>query len=155
MPLPGGAACVAFPPPARWLAAGEEALRGAGLSRNKVAHLRSVASAIEDGELDEAAIEALPTTDASAKLCEVRGIGPWSAAVILLRGFGRLDIFPLRDSGVARSVALLAGADTDLDALLRALGPVRGMLYFHLLLGRLALAKEVQPPAPRRRSKGV
>ena len=69
---------------------------------------------------------------------QLRGIGPWSAAVVLLRGFGRLDTFPLRDSGVARTAALLSGdPNVDLDAVLEALGPTRGMLYYHLLLGRL------------------
>jgi hypothetical protein len=38
---------------------------------------------------------------------------------------------------VARTVALLAGKDVDLDAVLDTLGPTRGMLYYHLLLGRL------------------
>ena len=56
----------------------------------------------------------------------------------MLRGFGRLDVFPMRDSGVARTVKLLSGDDRlDLDAVLDVLGPVRGMLYYHLLLGRL------------------
>ena len=71
----------------------------------------------------------------------LRGIGPWSAAVILLRGLGRLDVFPLNDSGVAASLKLISGdATIDLDRLLLHLGDQRGMLYFHLLLGRLARA---------------
>ncbi|MGZ3510494.1 MAG: hypothetical protein ACXVAC_19240, partial [Vulcanimicrobiaceae bacterium] len=70
--------------------------------------------------------------------CSVRGIGPWSAAVVLLRGFGRLDTFPMGDSGVARSIRLLTGdPNAQVDGVLEALGPTRGMLYFHLLLGRL------------------
>ena len=66
----------------------------------------------------------LPTGQAAERLVQLRGIGPWSAAVVLLRGFGRLDTFPLRDSGVARTAALLSGdPDVDLDAVLEALGP--------------------------------
>jgi len=132
-------ACVAFPPPRRWLECDDELLLSGGLSRNKVAHLRSAAEAALDGRLDEAELARLPTPLAAARLSEIRGIGPWSAAVILLRGLGRLDIFPLRDSGVARSLALLAGdAHVDQADLLERLGPVRGMLYYHLLLGRLS-----------------
>ena len=57
---------------------------------------------------------------------------------MLLRGLGRLDVFPLRDSGVARTLALLSGNPRiDQEEVLEALGPVRGMLYYHLLLGRL------------------
>lgn len=134
----GAVTATAFPPAERWLSAGEAALRGAGLSANKIAHVRAAARAFAGGEIDEAELERLPTPQASERLRAIRGIGPWSAAVILLRGMGRLDTFPLRDSGVARSLALLAGeADIDEAALLERLGPMRGMLYYHLLLGRL------------------
>jgi DNA-3-methyladenine glycosylase II len=133
-----GVRSVAFPPERRWLEASDAALRGAGISRNKIAHLRSAAEAFAGGEIDHAALEQLPTPDVTRRLCAIRGIGAWSASVILLRGFGRLDAFPLRDSGVARTLAMLAGeAYVDEAKLLAALGPVRGMLYFHLLLGRL------------------
>ncbi len=133
-----GSAHYAFPPPEALLEANEEALRGAGLSTNKVAHLRSAALSVLEGHVDEARLAALPTPEAAAQLCTIRGIGPWSAAVVMLRGMGRLDVFPLRDSGVARTIRLLsADPDIDVDAVLDALGEQRGMLYFHLLLGRL------------------
>jgi DNA-3-methyladenine glycosylase II len=134
----GGVHCVAFPPPQRWLESSDTALAGVGISRNKIAHLRSVASAVSAGEVDEAQLERLSTPEAAERLCTVRGIGAWSASVVLLRGLGRLDVFPLRDSGAARTLALLAGdAHVDEAELLERLGPVKGMLYYHLLLGRL------------------
>ena len=133
----GGVACIPFPPPQRWLDAGERRLRVAGLSRNKIAHVRSVAEGFMTGKIDEGVLERLPTPAAAERLCAIRGIGAWSAAVILLRGLGRLDVFPMRDSGVARSLSLLAGGvHVDQSELLERLGPVRGMLYYHLLLGR-------------------
>ena len=133
-----GVVCVPFPGPQRLLAEPESDLRACGLSANKVAHLRSVATAALDGSIDEAALERLPTPEAAEALTRIRGLGPWSASVVMLRGFGRLDVFPMRDSGVARTVKLLSGDDSlDLDAVLDVLGPVRGMLYYHLLLGRL------------------
>ena len=141
-----GIELIAFPTPSALLRAKESTLREAGLSTNKMMHLRSVAGAIESGEITEADIEALPTPAASERLVAIRGIGPWSAAVVLLRGFGRLDTFPLRDSGVARSIKLLSGdPDIDVDAVLDRLGPVRGMLYYHLLLGRI---RNLVPPMP-------
>lgn len=124
--------------PSHVLYASDETLRAAGLSANKVEHLRSAAAAIEDAMVSEELLAGLSSQEAAAKLVSIRGIGPWSAAVILLRGMGRLDVFPLKDSGVARSLRELSG-DPGLDpaALLEALGPVRGFLYFHLLLGRM------------------
>lgn len=134
----GGVRCVAFPPAQRWLEASDAVLREAGISANKIAHLRSAAGALVEGAISEAQLEPLTTGEAAQRLCTIRGVGPWSASVVLLRGMGRLDTFPLRDSGVARSLALLAGeAHVDQDALLDRLGDVRGMLYYHLLLGRM------------------
>ena len=133
----GAVRCVAFPPPQRWIESSYAVLREAGISANKIAHLRYAARAVAEGAVVEAQLEPLPTAEAAQRLCAIRGIGPWSAAVVLLRGMGRLDTFPLRDSGVARSLALLAGEENvDQGALLERLGDVRGMLYYHLLLGR-------------------
>jgi DNA-3-methyladenine glycosylase II len=127
-----------FPAPTALLEVHDRELRAAGLSANKTGHLRAVAEALERGDITEEEIERLPTIQAAERLVQLRGIGPWSAAVVLLRGFGRLDTFPLRDSGVARTAALLSGnSHIDLDDVLARLGPKRGMLYYHLLLGRL------------------
>jgi DNA-3-methyladenine glycosylase II len=144
-----GARLFPFPPAQTLLDADPEELRGLGLSINKVVGLRRTAHALVAGELDEAALAALPTPELCAALVAHRGIGPWTAAVIALRGFGRLDLFPMNDSGAARSIRELAGAPVDLDALLDALGAQRGMLYYHLLLGRLAARGEISlaPPA--------
>ena len=132
-----GVRCIVFPSAEQLLKAPDELLRGAGLSLNKRVHLRSIAEAIVSGTLQDEEIASLPTEQAAARLTKIRGIGPWSAAVVLLRGFGRLDTFPMGDSGVARSVKLLSGDTTvDVGAVLKALGPLRGMLYYHLLLGR-------------------
>lgn len=134
----GGVDYYPFVTPSQLLGCSEAQLRAAGLSANKASHLRSAAQHVAGGVLRAKNIEALSSAQAAQRLCEIRGIGPWSAAVVLLRGFGRLDVFPLNDSGVARSLRLLS-SDEQLDAggLLEALGPSRGMLYFHLLLGRL------------------
>jgi DNA-3-methyladenine glycosylase II len=135
-----------FITPDELLACDDAKLRAAGLSANKIAHLRSAAMAVASAEITDDEIERLPSAQASERLCVIRGIGPWSAAVVLLRGFGRLDVFPMKDSGVARSLRLLSGDPLiDAHALLEALGPVRGMLYFHLLLGRM---RNLLPAAP-------
>jgi len=138
-----GATVYAFPPPEVVLAANDATLRTAGLSFAKIAALRAVATALAEGRLDEPMLEERSTADASALLCTIRGIGPWTAAVILLRGLARIDQFPMKDSGVARLIASLGGPETDLDALLDALGDERGMLYYYLLLGRLMASGEV------------
>ena len=132
-----GEDCRPFPAPRALLMRSAGELRAVGLSTQKVAHLQSAADAIENGAVRREELEMLPSEEASQRLQAIRGIGPWSAAVVLLRGLGRLDVFPRGDSGVARSLAALSGdRSIDADALLASLGSVRGMLYYHLLLGR-------------------
>jgi len=133
-----GFPALAFPDVQRFLAARDRELLGAGLSAVKVATLRRIAEAIVSDELEERVLEGLPSPEAANLLSSIKGIGPWTATVILLRGLGRLDVFPAKDSSVARNLAAVAGQTTfDIAEVLDALGAQRGMLYYHLLLARL------------------
>ena len=134
----------AFPSAESLRVADDDILLAAGLSANKLATLRRVADALLSGSLDEAMLEERPSPDAAEILCRIKGIGPWTATVILLRGLGRLDVFPMNDSSVARNLAFVAGAAAvDIGRVLTALGPQRGMLYYHLLLARLDVRGEI------------
>jgi DNA-3-methyladenine glycosylase II len=127
-----------FPSIAQVQGAPDRLPRRAGISAGKLATLRRVADALGVGVLEKARLEQLPSVEASALLRGIKGIGTWTAAVILLRGLGRLDVFPDNDSSVARNLALLGGpVPLEAETLLDHLGPDRGMLYYHLLLGRL------------------
>jgi DNA-3-methyladenine glycosylase II len=133
-----GVALYAFPAAESFLAAEDDVLRAAGLSAGKLSTLRRVAQALEAGSLDEAMLEERGSPDAAGLLRGIKGIGPWTATVILLRGLGRLDVFPMNDSSVVRNLALVSGSDRiDIHATLDALNPQQGMLYYHLLLARL------------------
>jgi DNA-3-methyladenine glycosylase II len=135
-----------FPTPEQILSTPDSVLRGAGLSAGKLATLRRVADALGAGAIDEEQLERLPSPDAAALLRSIKGIGPWTAVVILLRGLGRLDVFPANDSSVARNLRLLGGpAALEVETLLDTLGPERGMLYYHLLLGRLEARGDLLP----------
>ena len=133
----GAVALHAFPTLESFQGASDTVLRAAGLSAHKLATLRRIAETLQSRMLDDAALQALPSPEAAALLCRIKGIGPWTATVILLRGLGRLDVFPMNDSGVARNLILVTGSPVDLDQILAALGPQQGMLYYHLLLSRL------------------
>ncbi len=85
----------------------EEALRGAGLSRPKVAHVRALAMVVADGRLDLPGLRALPDEEAVAALSAVPGLGPWTAQVHLLFGFERPDVFPAGDVALAAGLAHL------------------------------------------------
>jgi DNA-3-methyladenine glycosylase II len=132
-----------FPNAERLADASIDALQACGLSAAKAQTLRSAARLIADGILSESQLEALPTAEARGRLQELPGIGPWTADVILLRGLGRLDVFPRGDVSARRNLAALLGRRTPLtareeDELLARLGPARGMLYFYGLAWRRA-----------------
>ncbi|MGH2513574.1 MAG: DNA-3-methyladenine glycosylase family protein [Candidatus Limnocylindrales bacterium] len=127
-----------FPSPDWFLASDDGLLRATGLSGGKIATLRRAATALAGGSLEPSELERLPSPAAAARLQEIKGIGPWTATVILLRGLGRLDVFPMADSSVALNLANVGGpGPIDLERALDTLRPQQGMLYYHLLLTRL------------------
>lgn len=82
--------------PLKLIAQPEEALRAAGLSRQKADYAQSLARHVADGRLP---LDALPVDDeaAIALLSSVRGLGRWSAEIYLLFAEGRPDAFPAGD----------------------------------------------------------
>lgn len=96
--------------PAAMVSQSDEALRGAGLSRQKIGYARSLAELCVSGELD---FDALPVDDEQAieLLTRVKGIGRWSAEVYLLFAEGRPDIWPAGDLAVQESVRRIMGHD--------------------------------------------
>jgi DNA-3-methyladenine glycosylase II len=139
----GGIPLAIFPSAERFLESDDGDLRAAGLSAGKIATLRRVGSAITAGTLSEAELEERTSAEAALLLRRINGIGPWTAAVILLRGLGRLDAFPGNDTGVATNLELVAGERLDAGRIAEMLGPQRGMLYFCLLLARLEARGEI------------
>lgn len=91
-------------------AAPEEALRAAGLSRQKISYARSLAGEVAQGGID---LGALPEDDedAIAALVRIKGIGRWSAEIYLLFAEGRADIWPAGDLAVQIEVGRLLGLE--------------------------------------------
>lgn len=90
------------------LAAGDEDLRAAGMSRQKSGYIRSLAELVISGELD---LESLPedNEEAIALLTRIKGIGRWSAEIYLLFAEGRPDVFPAGDLAVQIELGRLMG----------------------------------------------
>lgn len=132
-----GVPLAVFPSVEHFLDADDTLIRSVGVSAGKLATLRRVGEALASGALGEAMLEGRPSSQVADRLRGIKGIGPWTAAVILLRGLGRLDAFPGNDSGVAANLALVAGQPLNADGVAETLGAQRGMLYFCLLLARL------------------
>lgn len=115
---------------AKLLAASDEELRAAGMSRQKSGYIRSLAELVLSGELD---LENLPEDDeeAIALLTKIKGIGRWSAEIYLLFAEGRADVFPAGDLAVMIEIGRLLGlpdkpSEKHLRELAEAWRPYRG-----------------------------
>ena len=112
------------------LAASDEELRSAGMSRQKSGYIRSLAELVLSGDLD---LEALPEDDeeAIALLTRIKGIGRWSAEIYLLFAEGRADVFPAGDLAVMIELGKLMGlpekpSEKQLRELAESWRPYRG-----------------------------
>jgi len=95
--------------PATVLALPEETLRGAGLSGAKTRSVRDLCEHVQRGEL---ALESLAGMDDDAvieSLTRVRGIGRWTASMVLMFQLARQDVLPVGDLGIQKGVQKLFG----------------------------------------------
>jgi DNA-3-methyladenine glycosylase II len=93
-----------MPEPAELLAADDDVLRGAGLSRAKVGFLRDLATRIAEGKLDLKRLPELSDEDVIAQLIEIHGVGRWTAEMFLIFHLGRPDVVSTGDLGIRRAV---------------------------------------------------
>jgi DNA-3-methyladenine glycosylase II len=98
------------PRPEQLLAAPEEMLRAAGLSQGKLLSLRDLAAKTLDGTVPSlAAIRRMDDAEVIERLGQVRGIGKWTAEMLLIFRLGRPDVFPVTDYGVRKGFLLTFG----------------------------------------------
>lgn len=97
------------PSPGQLLVTADEALRGAGLSRQKIGYLRDLALKFADGAVDAGALPSLPDEEVVTRVTEIKGIGRWTAEMLLIFCLGRPDVLPVDDLGLRRSAQLAYG----------------------------------------------
>ncbi|MBY5932353.1 DNA-3-methyladenine glycosylase 2 family protein [Tateyamaria omphalii] len=89
--------------PAPVLAAGEEGLRAAGLSRQKITY----AIALAEAGIDYEALRAAPDAEVIATLTAVKGIGVWTAEVYAMFALGRADVFAPGDLALQEAARMI------------------------------------------------
>lgn len=93
--------------PALLLGLSEARLREAGLSGAKTRAVHDLAARVQSGALALETLETGADAEIVASLCEVRGIGRWTAEMFLIFRLGRLDILPVGDLGVQKGFVKL------------------------------------------------
>ena len=101
----------------------EKDLRGAGLSRQKVSYMQSLATAEASGQLSLTTLPTLSDDDATAAITAIKGFGEWSAHMYLMFSLGRPDIWPVGDLAVREGFKRIQGLeDRPTAAQLKPLG---------------------------------
>jgi DNA-3-methyladenine glycosylase II len=132
----------AFPRPVDLASATRKSLRSLGFSRSKGFAIIELGSAIARRKIDLDVFEHLDDASVQEELENLRGIGRWTSEYVLLRGFGRLNIFPGDDVGARNSLRRWLRLRNPLDyqrtkAILQRWQPYGGLVYLHLLLNGL------------------
>jgi DNA-3-methyladenine glycosylase II len=92
-----------FPTPEEILAMDDTKLRGAGLSRQKIAAVKDLAAKTLDGTVPTLAkLRRMSEEEIHARLVQVRGIGEWSVQMFLMFRLGRPDVLPINDLGIQK-----------------------------------------------------
>jgi DNA-3-methyladenine glycosylase II len=140
----------AFPRPSDLADVDPDALRTVGFSHQKARAIVELAQAITAGRLDPDALASLDDVTAVDRLSQLRGVGRWTAEYVLLRGLGRLGVFPGDDVGARNNLRRWLGLPDPLDyaSVHEAVAhwqSYAGLVYLHLLMDRLAAAGQVMP----------
>jgi len=100
-----------IPQPDELTALSDDAFRGAGVSRQKAGYMRSLASYFASGELTDRAIRRASDDDVIEMVTAIKGVGRWTADMLLLFCLGRPDVLPVGDLGVQNSMRLAYGLE--------------------------------------------
>ena len=128
--------------PDSFLKLDDATLKRIGFSRQKTRYCRGLATAIRDGILDLARLEKLEDEQAQVELCQIKGIGRWTADIYLLMALGRPDIWPIGDLALAKAARQIKQLDSvptpaELEGLGEAWRPWRAvaarLLWHHYL----------------------
>jgi DNA-3-methyladenine glycosylase II len=137
-----------FPEPSDLLRLSPRTFRKLGFSRQKTNAFRELSRNLVAHHMDLDSLMNRKNEDAISFLLGLRGVGRWTAEYVLLRGLGRLDVFPGDDVGAQNRLAkwLHRSRPMNYASVRRALDrwqPYAGFIYFHMLMESLAATGKI------------
>ena len=137
-----------FPEPSDLLRLSPRTYRKLGFSRQKTKAFRELSRNLVSQGVDLETLANHKNEDAIHFLLGLRGVGRWTAEYVLLRGLGRLDVFPGDDVGAQNGLSkwLHRSKPMDYASVRRALKrwePYAGFIYFHMLMESLGAAGKI------------
>jgi DNA-3-methyladenine glycosylase II len=127
-------------------------VRSLGFSAAKTRALLELGREVSARRLDLESFTDLDNDQAVSRFLELRGVGRWTAEYTLLRGMGRIELFPGDDVGARNNLErwMRLRKPLDYSRVARVISkwkPYGGLIYFHLLLDRLAESGCLRPHA--------
>jgi len=92
------------PEPEALLATDVERLRSVGLSRQKASYMHSLAEHFANGEVNNRALGRMSDGAVIEHVTQIKGIGRWTAEMLLMFSLGRPDVLPTGDLGVQKAI---------------------------------------------------
>jgi DNA-3-methyladenine glycosylase II len=96
-----------FPKSSSLLASSDELLRSAGLSRQKIEYMRSVATHWIEHKLDKKDFHSMTDTEIMSTLLPIKGVGTWTVEMLLMFTIKHPDVFSVKDLGLVNGVCKL------------------------------------------------
>jgi DNA-3-methyladenine glycosylase II len=93
--------------PAHILSLPEETLQTCGTSLKKAAYIKDIAGSIVDGSLNLAQLQAMPDDAVCKRLCQIKGIGVWTAEMLMIFSMQRMDVMSWGDMAILRGLRML------------------------------------------------
>jgi DNA-3-methyladenine glycosylase II len=98
-----------FPSAVEILQVDVEKLRSAGMSYSKANYIQNIAKVFQSGDLDIKKIRKMTDEEVIIELTKIKGVGKWTAEMILIFTLNREDVFSLGDAGLRRAIKNLYG----------------------------------------------
>jgi DNA-3-methyladenine glycosylase II len=92
------------PTPEALLPLSDEALRGVGLSRQKLGYMRDLSRKMLDGSINTAGLQVMSDDEIISELTKIKGIGRWTVEMLLIFRLARPDVFPAGDLGIVKAI---------------------------------------------------
>lgn len=139
----------AYPTPEKLASANVEKLRKCGLSYKKSEYIRDVSKMIANKKLDLEKLKGYEDTkEIIDELCEIRGIGVWTAELTMVRGMQKLETIPADDLGIRRLISHYYDNDRKISGeearrIAEKWGKWKGLASFYLIVaGRIGVSPE-------------
>ncbi|WP_275270984.1 DNA-3-methyladenine glycosylase family protein [Limnobacter sp. P1] len=87
------------------LALSDDTLKATGLSRQKIVYARALSEFEQQGRLELTLLDGMDDEACTRHLCEIKGVGRWTAQMFLMFCLRRPDVWPVDDIGVQRGIS--------------------------------------------------